>query len=523
MTTATTTAKHLEFQVRADTTGDRTITGIAVPWNEPFNLGKFYREQFAPGACEPAENGVHLFYRHDEVIGKLTAWRDTDTGWEITARISETTRGDEVYTMLKDGTLDRLSVGFRFIETTETEEEDGPITVTVNRAEVFEVSVVPRPAYNAAAVTAVRSDPPKDTEMPENTLTREDFQALEVAIADQAREFQAALEQISGTTQEANDTFRSYGDYVKHLAAGDEKAAEVYAAAAQRAYTGGTTADAILKDGWVGDLTRILGGQQPIKNLFSTGGLPAEGNNVEYAVLKSDSTDVTKQATEGADLAFGKVAIELKTAPIGTYGGYSSLSRQQIERSSVGVLDTTFTALAKKYAKAIETLARTTITTAFTATAANALPSVALPTTGDDDIKWLTALIDVAEKFDDAERNFEGLLVSKDVFLTLAAIEAKDRFLQVSGGPAGSPSAGTLSIPLISGSLAQIPIRVFPGWTSGRVLAYDSFALRTLESGGPLQLQDENVVNLTKDYSVYGYAASFVQDRSALVKITTGA
>ena len=35
-----------------------------------------------------------------------------------------------------------------------------------------------------------------------------------------------------------------------------------------------------------------------------------------------------------------------------------------------------------------------------------------------------------------------------------------------------------------------------------------------------MRLQDENIVNLTKQFSVYGYAASYVQVPAGLAKIT---
>src|SRR5690606_4699805 len=93
--------------------------------------------------------------------------------------------------------------------------------------------------------------------------------------------------------------------------------------------------------------------------------------------VESDTTQVGPQPTgEGEDLLFGKVTTGTATAPVRTLGGWSSLSRQAIERTSVNVLDLTFTALANKYAKAVETLTRGTLTTAYNGATATALDEI---------------------------------------------------------------------------------------------------------------------------------------------------
>lgn len=509
------------FEVRSADLAERTVTGIAVPWETPVKIrdwwiGETYFEQIARGAVVESDD-AKLYAEHAAIIGRVVSHRDTDEGWEITARISETARGNDVYALLRDGALDRFSIGFEAIEHVESRDDDDVLTVTRTKIRVREVSVVPFPAYDTAKVSSVRSATTTSKENP--AMTESTLPAVDVALRESVDDLARQVELIRSEgirPAETGPQFRSFGDYVKAVASGDE--------AALRAYTGAVSGDAILKDAWVGNLTRILGGKQPVKNAFSTGTLPATGLTVEYAKLKSDTTQVTKQATEGTDLAFGKVAIEVAKADVETFGGYSSLSRQTIERADVGILDTTFTALAVKYAKAIETKVRAVIEAAYTATAGAALQSVSLPATGDTDVKWITALLDVAEKFDDNERTLEGLLVSKSVFLALATAEAKDRLLKVSGGATGSDGIGTINLPGINGQIASIPVRVFPGWTGDKALAYDSFAVKTLESpGAPLRLQDENVVNVTKDFSVYGYAAAFVQAPDALVKIVPAA
>ena len=74
--------------------------------------------------------------------------------------------------------------------------------------------------------------------------------------------------------------------------------------------------------------------------------------------MTSDTSAVGKQETEGTDLSFGKISFGTKTASIDTYGGYTTLSRQTIERSTTPMLNTAITALQNAYAKATEKAVR---------------------------------------------------------------------------------------------------------------------------------------------------------------------
>lgn len=489
------------FEVRTTDTEAREVSGLAVPYDTPTRVGD-YTERIERGAVQDSD-GALLYWRHEEPIGRVTEARDTDAGWEITARISETPRGDEAYTLLRDGVIDRFSIGFEPIE--HREDEDG--TVVRTKVRVREVSLVPFPAYEGAKVAHVRAaDNDNSKEVPVNdNVTRADITEVRTQIEDLTRQVETGLTARDAEPQ--GDQFRSFGAYVQAVASGDEAAA--------RAYAGAVSGDAVLKDAWIGNLVKIMGEKQIVTNAFTKGALPAQGLGVEYAVLKADSTQVGIQAAEGDDLLFGKVSIETKTAPVKTLGGWSSLSRQAIERSNVGILDTTFTALAVKYAKAVETLTRSTLTTAL-----GTADEIEGDLSTQDGI--LAALIDLAEHFDAGDLSLNGLFVAKDVFLDLLAVPATDRVLQVSSAP--TDKVGTVTVSSVSGDLAGLKVSLLPGAAAGTVFGYDSSAIKTLESAGsPLRLQDENIVNLSRDFSVYGYAASFAQVPAGLVKVVAGA
>ena len=63
-----------EIEFRLDQLEERTMTGLAVPYGEDYDLGS-YKERFAPGAIRSVDD-VKIFYGHehrDLPIGKVIA------------------------------------------------------------------------------------------------------------------------------------------------------------------------------------------------------------------------------------------------------------------------------------------------------------------------------------------------------------------------------------------------------------------------------------------------------------------
>lgn len=491
----------------------REVTGIAVPWDQVTTIGGgAFEESFDRGAVVDSEDAL-LFWRHSEPIGRIVAAEDTDAGWQVTARISATPRGEEAYTLLRDGVIRSLSVGFKPIA---SRDQDGVLVRT--KVQVREVSLVPMPAYAGATISQVRSEAAttKENTMTDTTVTAADLDEVRGSIDDLSRRIDVAVETREAPTA-PQEVFSSIGDMVKRVAAGEETAVRAYNEAFQtRDYDGATSSDAVLKAAWIGSLVEIIKKRRPVLSTFATGVLPPTGLSVEYAALGSDTTQVGVQADEGDDLAFGKVSITTDTAPVVTLGGWSSMSRQAIERANVGILDTTWEALVEKYGSASETYARGILSAAIAATGPAALAEIEAELTTQDGV--VAAVLDLAEHFESVGRSLDGVFVAKDVFLALYAVEASDRILQVSGQPADK--VGSLTVQTASGSVANLPFKLLPGATAGTTLAYDRTAIKSLEApGAPFRLQDENIVNLTKDFSLYGYLASFVQKRAGLVRV----
>jgi len=486
-----------QFEMRADTaTEDRIVRGIAVPFNDPVDVGG-YKEMIAPNAVMPRDN-IKLFYGHSEPIGRVIESKDTDAGWSITAKISETSRGNEVYTLLKDGVLDRFSIGFMPME--ENEDKNGTIVRT--KIDVREVSIVPIPAYEGAKVEEVRN---AQEDAP--TINKE-IDVDNVAI-EEMRESVEALERKVSTLSVVEaapvmDT-RSAGTVLKAIANGEE-----------RAYTGGTSSDAIMKSAWVGDLTRIVEQASVLRGVFSSASLPSEGNFIEYGQLKTDTSAFAKQAAEGDDLTFGKIQVETKSAPVYTYGGYTQLTLQEIQRSATNILDFHLRAQAIKVGQVLNGVVRADY---------KALHAAQLVALNKVDVSaaalyngWLDAIIEAAVKFDALGLPMDALVADKATFKTLAKLQGADGrpVMLVSG--AGNNNVGNIDVKGLGGDIANVKVVLDAGLAANESAFVNSNAIRFYTSP-VVRLQDENIINLSKNFSVYTFAAIADEIPTAVVPV----
>jgi HK97 family phage prohead protease/HK97 family phage major capsid protein len=523
--------RAFDIEFREDSE-EGTFEGIAVPWGQTVNIGGKFRERFERGSIDPSES-ISLYRDHKSLIGHVVKAEDREEGLWVRAKVALSDLGKDTLALLRSGALSKLSVGFVPVE----HRTDGDVTVR-SRVSLREVSVVERPAYSLASVLAVREEEsatptlnaPK--EAPVTDVTPSDLTEVRESVEDLERRMSAFTH--NRTDEPAVDN-RSAAAVLKAVVKGDESTvarfSELLSAARsdveERAYTGGTTAAAPVKDGWVGDLTRIFDNSSGVlSSIFETGTLPAEGNNIEFAQLKSNTMQVTQQVNEGDDLAYGAVTLETKTAPVKTYGGYTQLSRQAIDRSTLPVLNRSLEALAQAAGKR----AKIELRTAFNALVAerSAIASnggvVVLGSTlaAATYQNFVNALVDAAGKFDDNALNIDRLVLSPSVFKKLAGLTGTDGRPMLSFDGSGANTVGSLNVTALSGSFVGVPFVVDSGATGDTAALVNSRAIRVYQSG-LVSLQDENIINLSKDFSVYRYAAIAAEIPAGVVPIKLAA
>jgi len=488
-----------DFEIRASNSETREVSGVAVPFNDTIDIGGGLREKFAPGAVDLTSN-VKLFRDHKDIIGVVTNMSEDENGLNITAKISETSLGNETLNLVKDGAIRSFSVGF--IPVTDVKEGN---TIIRKKVDLKEVSLVAFPAYDKAEVLSVREETNQEEISMENTTP--DYTSAIEEVRNHAEQLERRLDVITSEKTAATSApkFRSFGEYVKAVASGDTEA--------HREYTGPTTADTIMKNAWVTDVIQVLNAGRPTWSALSSAGLPADGNNVEYPVRVTNGMDVDVQAAEGDTLAYGSIEITSATSPIKTYGGYTNMSRQLVERSSVAYVDAAFRAMVAKYAAVTNAAARAHL---GTATGFNT-SSVA----GWDADLILEMLADSAVKVNgDTGKALEFILCSADVFKAIAkTTDASDRPLLSNAG-ATVNTYGSINPVGLTGNILGLPLVLDPSLANGSLFVGNSSAVTTFESAGaPLRLTDADITNLTNTMSVYGYAAIASLDPKAMVKV----
>lgn len=518
METRTLNVTGLRLRDTGDTSDGMTLEGVAVPFNQRYALFSDYAEIIDPDCDFGSRKTVKVSREHGDLIGKLTDMRREGDGLHIVAKLADTESGREAAELVREGVYDGFSIGFRPVENSVIDSDDGVTEVHRRAIDLFEVAVTGIPAYPAAEITGQRSQTTttnnNESEAPSmgNDNEQRDVNERLEAFGEELRGIKATVAAGIQTTApaELGGAFRSAGDYLKALS--DERNADHAAAIDLMRQTRDqiVTGDTGNTVAWIADDLRLIEQRRKVTNILTRDTLPATGMSMEYNVVSEDTTAVAKQASEGAALTFGKVKFGTKTADINTYGGYTTLSRQVIDRSTTPMLNTALRALNNAYAKATENAVRTYLYDLIKSQrdAAKNPNNITAPAALDamTPDQWAGLILDAAEVMDDRNAAMTRLGVSKDVALALIKLkDSGNRFMDISGK--GSDTIGAFDLTGVVGDLMRVPVYLLPKAPTGTAAFIDPAAVTVWESGGPTQLSNTDPVNIVDNYSVYGYMA----------------
>lgn len=524
--------RSVELEYREEA-GEGYLEGIAVPWGQTITVhnpdGSSYLETFERDSVE-TDGTVWLYDGHKTPIGVVEFTENREEGFFARAKFALSDLAKSVYEQVKNGSIKGLSVGF---SAQEHREEGGVIVRT--RTRLREVSLTPRPAYSLATVLAVREE---STDREPVTNTKEEV-VSDTASDTGLTEVRAEIEELRqglamATVAPAAPAVdhRSAAAAVLAIAKGDQDVIDAYNAnngrvtdeALTRAYTGGTLADAPLQNQWVGDLTRIFDETSGVfADTFSRGTLPSKGMTLEYAKLKAKTGTIQEQLNEGDDLAYLNLKLETASTTVHTYGGRTQFSFQEIQRSTLPVVQRNLEHMAVEAGKNKKAVLRAEVdrivaeNRAIAGNAGVILGGAALGSM--DAAKWLTAVLAANKRFKQQGYAVEKLIVTEDVFASLVGLTTSgDRVLRVGEGN----SAGNANVRGLSASLFGIAVEVDDTPSAGASTAQAVFvhgdAIRQYDSA-LVSLQDDNIVNLTRDVSVYRYGAIADENTSLIVPV----
>jgi hypothetical protein len=237
---------------------------------------------------------------------------------------------------------------------------------------------------------------------------------------------------------------------------------------------------------------------------------------LEYAQIATDTTAVAVQAAEGDQLQIGKIAFGTKTAPVTTFGGAATLSKQAAQRATVPYLDSLLRKLANAAVKHRNAVFRAFYDAQVAArAAAGASVPVADPASW---ASWVEAIVDAAEQFENEGLPLGALIVPKPVFKQLAVLEAEDGRPMLTFN-SGSNTVGTVNPAGLSGSLASVRVVLNPKAAPTSLPAFTSKQAIKRFASPIASLSDQDVISLTQAFSVYGYQALVPETPEGLLPV----
>jgi HK97 family phage prohead protease len=109
---------------------------------------------------------IKFLWQHntDEPIGKIVEMREDDKGLFFRAQVSDTQRGRDALTLVKDGALDSMSIGYDAV-VKDNSHLNGSTVRNLREIRLWEISMVTFPANEQALITGVKQeDDPAPTE-----------------------------------------------------------------------------------------------------------------------------------------------------------------------------------------------------------------------------------------------------------------------------------------------------------------------------------------------------------------------
>jgi HK97 family phage prohead protease len=372
----------------ADDKPSRSISGIAVTYDETATVNDGTQVRFLQGSLPVTGRDPKLYMQHDanQIVGKVVERVDTPQGMMFTAKISATRLGDEALTLANDGVIDAVSVGVT--PTKFSYDEEG--VMIVESASWSELSLVSEGAFSGAVITEVAASAPDEVAegIPETELTsaiqsdqeptqetdmsdKKDETVVEAAQAtteklwaQPARKFNLptpgeyfAAMHIGGTTFE--NVARATNEFVK------SKQSALQAAAGDIVTT---DTPGLLPVPVLGPVFQDLNFIRPVVNAVGARAMPNGGASKTFVrPTITTHTSVAAQSSELAAASATTMVIASNSVTKTTLAGQVTLSVQDVDFTDPASLNIILNDLIGEYLIASDNVAADAITAGATA------------------------------------------------------------------------------------------------------------------------------------------------------------
>ena len=330
------------------TPAPRTITGLAVPWTVTATVSDGTKVQFLPGSLPEDGPAPKLLGNHDmrELMGLVTERVSTDAGMMFTATLANIPTADHALELMTMGALDSVSVGAEPV----TFKWAGD-TMMISAANWVELSIVPIPAFAAATIATVTAEgatEPEAEAVPEEETMPELTAPVEAATVATTPIYATAARVLP---------LPSPAEYIAAICAGGDRAARALAAV-QAAAPDIITTDTpgILPIPIVSPVYSNFIGARPVVDACGVRAMPA-GGKVFIRPEITTHTSMAVQAAENTSLQAGTLVVSSNQVTKGTYGGYVTISEQDIDWTDPAIVALVLDDMSRIYANATDNVA----------------------------------------------------------------------------------------------------------------------------------------------------------------------
>lgn len=539
-------ARNISVTAAAGNGGKRRITAVAVPFGEWATVSDGTQVMFEPGSLPVDGDAPRVFMYHDPTKPVGLVAERMDTGSEMLAEmaISRTALGDEALVLAADGVM-AVSVGVDPIDFT----TDDQGRVTVKSAVWRELSLVPIPAFAGAQITKVAaqaSDVPAMPTIPQtdqpvsnndNTEPVKESEAMEAQPETAAVTAAAELVPTQPLHAQPKRKFDlpTPGEYLAAMHIGGETFRNVSAAAREymqskqsafeaAAGTGGDVntenTPGLLPVPVLGPVFQNLNFIRPTVAAIGTRAMP-DGGNQKTFIRPTWTTHTSAAAQSGELAAVSATSPQIASNVVSktTVAGGVTLSVQDIDFTSPAALQIILNDLVGEYGLKTDDIACDAITSGASASGSTWTFNTTDPST------LFAALYDAAYDILNAT-NFlpDHIFVDPNTWKLMGQQMDADKRLVFpytgAAGLMGVNAAGTSNITSMSTfnpfGLTLIADRNFAANT---MVVARAQAIEFYEQVRGL-LSVEVPSTLGREFSYYGYVATFIADSQQVKSIT---
>lgn len=183
--------KTVKFKVKSFNEAQGIVEGYASTFDNEDLVGDVIMRGAFKKTIKENKN-VKMYYNHEMFyrppIGKWNELQENEKGLLAAGKISQTSQGKDIFTLLKDGVLDKMSIGYEVIK--ENIDRDKGIRY-IKELRLYEISIVDYPANPEAVVTSVKG-------REEQEKQKKDLDETKQQVTELKQQIKSLEEKVSG-------------------------------------------------------------------------------------------------------------------------------------------------------------------------------------------------------------------------------------------------------------------------------------------------------------------------------------